>query len=358
VSTRWGCLCCALPQRVIDHAARHALKHGAPPSTKLQADAHGRHADDVRGKRSARAAGGAPTGVAGASRRFIHDANNRKTSLPGDEVRREGEPKCGDDAADSAYENIGITLDFYRKVFRRKSLDGHGMDILASVHYGRKFPNAMWDGRQMRIGDGDGVRFGGFASALDLIAHELAHGVTQHAVPGGLGVRRNAKGELRLHGEAGALNESFSDVFASMVKQWHHKKQTVDRADWLIGTGIMAPEIGNAVRSLRNPGDRYQTYAADNQAADMSGFRPGADVHRNCGIPSRAFYLVAHRLGGRSWEHAGQIWYQTIPHLTGRSGFVDAANATTGTAARLFGTASKQHHAVQEAWHEVGVLRA
>jgi len=349
VDTRWRCVCCALPTRVLDHVAR---KTGGDHAARIVQ--HHETSTHIRAQRHARAAEPAPA-ADGKRERFIYDAHG-KEHLPGTLARAEGKKAVDDDAVNDAYENIGITLDFFSKVFGRDSLDGKGMDVDASVHFGDRYPNAMWNGALMLFGDGDGVHIGGFTRALDIVAHELTHAVTQHSISGGLGVIKR-HGKYDLVGEAGALNESISDVFASLVKQWH-RKQDVKQADWLVGDGILAPELGHAVRSLKAPGNTAQTYEDDDQVPDMRGYADGGDAHRNSGIPNHAFYLTAHALGGHAWEHAGRIWYESIPLIKADAGFRDAAQVTAQTAARLFGTASKEQHAVQAAWQKVGVLHA
>ena len=94
-------------------------------------------------------------------------------------VRREGDPPTADAAVNEAYDNAGITYDFFEDVFGRRSIDGKDMRLLSSVHYSKHYDNAFWDGKQMVYGDGDGVVFGSFTNAIDVIAHELTHGVTQ-----------------------------------------------------------------------------------------------------------------------------------------------------------------------------------
>jgi Zn-dependent metalloprotease len=348
VNARWQCICCALPRRVLEHVAR---KTGGDPATRL--DEHHAHTDEIRQQRHTDSAQSVQAPAGGRRRRRVHDAGGRKTPLPGRRARDEGDPPVHERDVDDAYQNLGITLDFFQQVFARDSLDGRGMDVVASVHYGDRYPNAMWNGTQMLFGDGDGS-VGGFTRSLDIVAHELAHAVTQHSVPGGLGVVRRG-GTIDLVGEAGALNESISDVFASLVKQWHHG-QKVDDADWLIGTGVFAPGLGHAVRSLKHPGKTDETYEDDDQVPDMRGYLEGGDVHRNSGIPNHAFYLAALALRGHAWEAAGRIWYETIPLLEKGSGFRDMAHGTLKTAGRLFGSASKEQHAVQSAWQRVGVL--
>ncbi|HUR90086.1 MAG TPA: M4 family metallopeptidase [Ramlibacter sp.] len=344
---RLRCACCALPRQLLEHVAAktgdtHAAQRQHQTSQRIRAQRH----------KAALASQKAPPGE---HKRWVYDAG-AKEHLPGRLVRAEGAAPAGDKAVNEAYDNVGITLEFFSKVFGRDSLDGQGMDVKASVHYGDAYANAMWNGEQLLFGDGDGIHIGGFTRALDIVAHELTHAVTQHSIEGGLGVvQRHGKPDLA--GEPGALNESISDVFASLVKQWH-ARQEVTHADWLVGQGILAPAIGHAVRSLEDPGNPAKTYEGDHQVAHMSQFAHGGDVHANSGIPNHAFYLCAHALGGHAWEHAGRIWYEAVGQLHSKSTFADAAKATSETAARLFGRASKEQHAVQSAWAKVGVPAA
>jgi Zn-dependent metalloprotease len=350
VNTAWRCVCCALPRRVLEHVAR---KTGDDHAVRL--GEHHETSQHIRSQRHEHAQARTKPARGGQRRRLVYDAGGRLGPLPGELVRAEGAAAARDKAVNQAYENLGITLDFFREVFGRDSLDGRGMDVLASVHFGDGFSNAMWNGEQMLFGDGDGVHIRGFTQSLDIVAHELTHAVTHHSVPGGLGMVRS-KGKVDLVGEAGALNESISDVFASLVKQWHGKTKARD-ADWLLGKGILGPGLGKAVRSLKNPGRTKDTYEDDDQVPDMRGYVEGGDVHRNSGIPNHAFYLAATELRGYAWEHAGRIWYESLTLLRKDSGFRDAAQATLATAGRLFGTASKEQQAVQQAWKKVGVLR-
>lgn len=346
---RWQCVCCALPRRVLEHVAR---KTGDEQVLRLAE--HHQISEDVRTLRHEHATSGAHPTPGGRRRRLVYDAAGR-LELPGRLARKEGAKAARDARINEAYDNLGITLEFFRQVFRRNSLDGRGMDVRASVHFGDGWSNAMWNGEQMLFGDGDGVHILGFTHSLDIVAHELTHAVTHLSIPGGLGIA-SEEGRPVLAGEAGALNESISDVFAAMVKQWHGRVKA-RQADWLLGEGILGPGLGKAVRSLKHPGKKKETYGGDDQVAVMRDFRKSADTHRNSGIPNHAFYLVASELGGYSWEHAGAIWYAALPMLKSRSGFVDAANATLKTAADLFGDSSKEQRAVRKAWKKVGVLR-
>lgn len=341
-SSRWACVCCALPARLVRHV--HAV---AGHAGEAAAEAHEKTTADLRASRHARRRSH------DAARREIYDAGGGK-KLPGVVARVEGQRAVGDRVVNDAYRNIGVTLDFFRKVLGRDSLDDKGMGVRAAVHFGREFPNAMWTGREMLFGDGDGVNILGFANALDIVGHELAHAVTQNCVHRGLGVVKSG-GQVNLVGQAGALNESFSDVFASLIKQWHGK-QTTKEASWLVGEGVLAPHVGRAVRSLKDPGNARHTYPDDNQAKDMRGYEEGADAHTNSGIPNHAFYLAATRLGGHAWEQLGPVWYQALGALKHDASFRDAAQATGEAAARLHGAGSAAQRAVVAAWTRVGVL--
>jgi Zn-dependent metalloprotease len=282
-------------------------------------------------------------------RRRLYDAQ-RKTVLPGKLIRSEGEKAGADVAAAEAYEGAGVTFEFYSKVYGRSSVDGHGLPLDASVHYGVNYGNALWNGKQMIYGDGDGSIFNRFTESLDIIAHELTHGVTQHSAA------------LVYQDQSGALNEHFSDVFGILVKQYA-LKQTAAKSDWLIGEGLFTSAVnGAAVRSMKAPGTAYDDKVAgkDPQPGHMKDFKKmvadNGGVHVNSGIPNRAFYLAATMLGGNAWKVAGWIWYDTLTtRLKPRATFADCARATADAAAVRFGANSEPHRAVVEAWKGVGV---
>ena len=300
------------------------------------------HGERIRGFRSAQPAA-LPALLAEALERTVCDARHGHR-LPGTRVRREGDPESSDPPVNQAYDGAGITHDFFSRVLGRNSVDGRGFPLVSTVHYGTNFNNAFWNGRQMIYGDGDNKLFSGFTRAIDVIAHELTHGVTQFTVPGG----------LDYSGQSGALNESFSDVFGSVVKQWH-LDQDVTQADWLIGSGIMMPAAGKALRSMKDPGNPDLTWRGDDQPKSMDGYVNGGDVHTNSGIPNHAFYLAATALGGHAWEKAAPIWYRALPLLTPESTFRDAAHATIH-AVTLLGLGQQEKLAVSNAWKAVKVL--
>ncbi|MFA9219260.1 MAG: M4 family metallopeptidase [Sphingomonadaceae bacterium] len=333
-----SCTCFIIPSRMLrklaDAAATDAERQALLDQIELSAH--------LRGQRSV-----APAlvgNLAGEKRRTIYDCKH-KTTLPGKLVRSENAPAVHDQAINQAFDGAGATYDFYQQVLKRNSIDGKGLRLDASVHYSTRFNNAFWNGQQMVYGDGDGKLFLGFTGAVDVIAHELTHGVTQHTVPGGLDYQD----------QSGALNESLSDVFGSVVKQWT-LKQSADKADWLIGAGILAHGVGKALRSMADPGNQTLTWSGDDQPKNMAGYVEGGDVHTNSGIPNHAFYLAAITLKGNSWDKAGPIWYRAMPLLTSNASFADMANATLQAAAMLYGASAPEQQAVRIAWKEVGVL--
>lgn len=285
--------------------------------------------------------------------RTIYDTKSTQTT-PGAEVRGEGQPATGDPAADEAYDGLGATWELWWTAYARDSLDGKGMPLLATVHYGQNYDNAFWDGSQMVFGDGDGVIFQRFTKSLDVIGHELAHGVTEHTAG------------LLYQGQSGALNESISDVFGVLVKQ-KHLGQSAAEADWLVGADLLAPSVnGRALRDMRNPGTAYDDprLGKDPQPADMAHYVDTSDdnggVHTNSGIPNRAFVLAALAIGGNAWEGAGAIWYAVVSGdgIKADCDFATFAGLTVAAAGRLHGDGSREQSAVQTAWQQVGVLTA
>lgn len=293
----------------------------------------------------------------GVKRRSVYD-DQQGSTLPGNLARKEGDPAVADPAVNEAFDGAGATYDLYWNVYQRNSIDDQGMEIISSVHYQKNYDNAFWNGSQMVYGDGDeGVPpdqqiFNRFTISLDIIGHELTHGVTQFTA------------NLNYQDEPGALNESISDVFGSMVKQRALNQAAAD-ADWIIGQGLFTPRIkGVGIRSMKAPGTAYDdpVLGKDPQPANMKDYKqmPSTDdsggVHINSGIPNFAFYSTAVEIGGNSWEKAGRIWYQTLKEqLKPTSNFQDAANLTLTMAGKLYGKNSLEQQAVLKGWAAAGL---
>jgi len=288
--------------------------------------------------------------------RTVYTAQNG-TQLPGVKVRGEGEPPSTDVAVNEAYDGSGFTYDMYFNVYSRNSIDNNGLPLNSTVHYQKGYDNAFWDGQQMVYGDGDEDLspeqrlFNRFTISLDIIAHELTHGVTQN------------EANLTYFVQPGALNESMSDVFGSLVKQYQ-RGQTAAQADWIIGEGLFTSNVnGVGIRSMKSPGTAYDdpVIGKDPQPAHMSNYvntiEDNGGVHINSGIPNRAFYVTAVEIGGNAWEKAGRIWYKTLTDkLQASSNFQNAADLTFEAAGELFGVGSLEQNAVKKGWAEVGIV--
>lgn len=305
--------------------------------------------EQFRGRREA-VGGIAFMAPAGEKRRTIYDASHT-TELPGKLVRGEGAPPTGDVAVDEAYDGAGATFDFYEAAFERNSIDDQGFRLDSTVHYGVRYDNAFWNGNQMIYGDGDGQLFNRFTIAVDVIGHELTHGVTQY------------EAGFIYSGEPGALNESMSDVFGMMVKQ-HLLNQTVYDSNWILGEGLLTENVkGIGIRSMSEPGTAYNdpVLGKDQQPGHYKDLYTGrgdnGGVHINSGIANRAFYLAAMEIGGYAWEKTGRIWYIALrDRLRLDSNFHQAANILVTVAGELYGQGSNEQKAVEKAWREVGVL--
>lgn len=282
--------------------------------------------------------------------RLVSDAEHRE-ALPGVPVRGEDDAPSGDSAVDEAFDGLGSSFDFFCDALGRNAIDAAGGPLLATVHYGRDYDNAFWNGERMVFGDGDGEIFRGFTGSLTVVAHELAHGVIEYS------------GGLVYQGQSGALNESVADVFGVLTEQ-HRLGHRVEEATWLVGAEIFTDAVqGRALRSVAEPGTAYDddVLGRDPQPAHMDRFVVTSDdnggVHINSGIPNRAFFVTASALGGHAWERAGKIWYRaltsgTVPRT---ATFTRFAAATVAAAVREYGGESEEVAAVRTGWTSVGV---
>jgi Zn-dependent metalloprotease len=261
-------------------------------------------------------------------------------------ARGEGGPATGEPAVDCMYDFVVKVRDFLANKLDRNSWDGNGTDLIANVHVGVNYNNAFWDGDEFAAGDGDGVIFQHFDQSLDVVAHEIGHGVVQTTAG------------LVYQSQSGALNEHYADVMGTVVTQ----SQPGDKKDWLIGDEIMGPTLfGEALRSMAAPGEGYDNalMGKDPQPAHMDDYYAGpADnqgVHINSGIPNKAFYLVATDIGT---PEAVQIWYHALQNLWSTATFNDAASVIGHSARVLVSTGKAPKGApqsVRRAFREVGL---
>lgn len=277
----------------------------------------------------------------------VYDAQGKEVQ-PGQRARFEGEKPTGNSEVDRAYEYTKEIREFYKNEFGRNSIDGKGMKMVSTVNYGQNFENAFWDGKQMTYGrPGKDSPFKTFV-LRDIAAHEVAHGVTE------------MEAKLRYYGQAGALNESHSDVFGALVEQYA-KKQTADKASWLMGEGIWKDNIQNAraLRDMANPGTAYNNPAIgkDPQPAHMDKYvktwGDNGGVHINSGIPNKAFVNFSKSVGGFAWEKPGQIWFEARKLSGSNPSFSQFAQHTIDAAGKL--GYSGEVPKLEAAWKSVGV---
>ena len=225
-----------------------------------------------------------------------------------------------------AHYYAGKVYDYYYNRLGRNSFDGNGHTIRSVVHFGTNHNNAYFFNNELVFGDGDGEMFSPLSGSLDVIAHELSHGVT------------NYTSGLLYEGQPGSLNESFSDVMAIVM----------DADDWQLGEDVWTPNIpGDACRDLANP----ELYG---HPAHMDDYRPDDRIDVNSGIPNKAFYNFATGIGSRAI--AGKVWYTASrDYMIPTSTFSGARSATLQAAAALYGAKSQYYKALVKAWNNVGV---
>lgn len=276
---------------------------------------------------------------------FTYDAGNR-TRTPGTLWLD------ADNALNAAYDGPAVdahayaaqTFDYFNNVHNRNSYDGNGAKLVSTVHYGRSYNNAFWSGSQMVYGDGDGSTFIPLSGALDVIAHELTHAVT------------DTTADLVYQNESGAINESMSDIFGTLT-EYHFN----NNPDWLIGEDIYTPSIsGDALRSMEDPtlqGD------PDHYSVRYTGTGDYGGVHINSGISNKAAFLLSNggthygvSVAGIGNDKMGKIFFRTLTqYLTPNSNFSQYRVASVQAATDLYGASSSEVSSVKAAFSAVGV---
>lgn len=274
---------------------------------------------------------------------FTLDANNRGDFGISDEevyafplVGSKSATKWPVDYA-TAHHGIGEVFDYYSSVHARNSWDGQGGDLRVAVHFGQSFDNAYFSGGErpyIAIND-DGYFNFCFARCLDVLAHEVTHGVV------------DTSADLVYQGQSGALNESFADVMGEMV----------DRGNWTHGENCVKPgwKISRSLEDPASLGD--PAHMKDYQDMPLTSDGDWGGVHTNSSIPNHAAYLAATK---SSREVVERVWYRTLTrHLTRESGFDDMARGTIEACDELASQRTLEDSdcaAVSRAWVDVGVL--
>ena len=258
--------------------------------------------------------------------RQTYDAQSSST-LPGVLRRSEGQGPIGDTDVDSAHDYAGDTYNFYYANHGRDGIDGAGMTITSSVRYCSPlypcpYQNAFWNGQQMVYGQG-------FASADDVVGHELTHGVTQY------------ESHLFYYMQSGAINESFSDIWGEFVDLTNGHGNDVPDVRWLLGEDL---PVG-AGRSMSNP-PIYGQPDTMTSTYYYCGSSDGGGVHTNSGVGNKAAYLMVDggTFNGKSVAGLGiakvaRIWYEVQTNLfTSAGDYQDLYDGLQQACTDLIGT--------------------
>ncbi len=252
------------------------------------------------------------------------------------------------DAVSAAF-GLSQVYDYYLERHQRKSIDGKGGGMLSVVRYGAGYQNAFWSSGSQAMFFGDGKPY---AKALDVVAHEVTHGVI------------NSSANLEYKNQSGALNEALADILGEAVEA-----RTRGANDWIIGSDLSAP-----MRNFKDPHAlTFNCGTPHAYPAKMSEFIPPTDVllskctnydsggvHINSSIINHAFYLLAAGLTGAiGIRDAERIFYRALTaHLTPKSQFIDARLAAIVSAEELFGKGSAQALKTAQAFDAVEIFDA
>jgi Zn-dependent metalloprotease len=342
-----SCHCTIIPKSVLDRFANDASLSDATRKCFADAadyDSEWRKARTANGKAAAAANSMLQSDAMGVTPPLILVNNcNHVAALPGNPVANPG--ASADLTIKRAHDETKKVAEFYQTVFGRNSVDNNGKNLLSSVHYGVNFNNAFWNGNQMTYGDGDGNIFVDFTKSNDVIGHELTHGVTQFTT------------QFAYQNQSGGLNESMSDVFGSMFRQWR-AGHTVAQADWLIGKGIMGPAaIAQGFTCLRDMANPAAAHCLAPQPTHFSQYHDGMDPHSSSGIPNLAFTKAAKAYGGKSWEKVGKVWYYVMTKYAPQPNMKmnTFAKRTRIQALLRFPLDIALHKAIDSGWKAVGL---
>jgi thermolysin len=294
------------------------------------------------------------------------DAWNAYQIDPASSAARDLDNDWRDGALVDAHVYAGWTYDYYFKRFGRRGINDNNVPVTSFVHiwprsWGRSplTNNAFWDSNDLSVnyGDGDGVRYNYFSSALDVVAHELSHGVTQFT------------SDLTYQDESGALDEAFCDIMATgaefFFEERGHGRQ---RAEWAAGEDLFMNNFVGGLYAFRYHPDPLALEDPDHYSIRYTGSEDNGGVHINAPIITHAFYLFVE--GGRNKtsgvsvngigfsdiEKAEKIFYRAFTqYLVPSSNFSDARRATLRSARDLYGAGGVEERQLEQAWNAVGI---
>jgi Zn-dependent metalloprotease len=250
-----------------------------------------------------------------------------------------------DGGALDAHWGTMMTYDYFKNIHGRDSYDNNGAVLRSYVHYSTNYDNAFWDGLRMTYGDGH-TRFD-ILTSLDVAAHEIGHGVCTYTA------------NLVYSGESGAINETYSDIWAACVQNYAAPNKQI----WLIGDEIDTPPLRNMSNPHLSSPPQPDTYGG---GPNWTG--PNAGVHTNSGIMNHWFYILsvgksgtngignAYNVTGIGISKAEKIAYRALAvYMTSGTSFANARTHTIQAAIDLFGDCTPEVEGVTNAWYAVGV---
>lgn len=256
-----------------------------------------------------------------------------------------------DQVARDAHWGAQKTYDYFFTQHNRNSIDNAGFKLLSYVHYSTNYNNAFWDGTRMTYGDGNGTTYNPFP-ALDVCGHEITHGLTSNT------------GNLNYSNESGALNESFSDIFGTVIENYSRPGNW----NWKMGEDLTLN--GSALREMSNP-NLYQDPDTYSGTYWYTGTADNGGVHTNSGVSNFWFYLLsmggsgindlnnAYAVNGISISSAARIAFRALTvYFTPTTNYAQARVLTIQAAKDIFGNCSNEVSQTTNAWHAVGVGNA
>ncbi|WP_241845616.1 M4 family metallopeptidase [Streptomyces sp. CB02261] len=267
-----------------------------------------------------------------------------------------GNPSHNQTAAVDAHYGAQLTWDYYKNVHARTGIKNDGVAATSHVHYGNAYVNAFWWDYCFCMTYGDGEFNANPLTSIDVVAHEMTHGVTSHTAG------------LKYSGESGGLNEATSDIMGAAVEFWANN--SADPGDYLEGEKININGDGTPLRYMDKP-------SRDGDSADYWHSNLGyLDVHHSSGPANHWFYLASEGSGAKlvngvnynsptydnkpvnpiGRDTAAKVWYRALTtYMTTTTDYAGARTATLQAAADLYGANSVVYNNVGNAWAAVNV---
>jgi Zn-dependent metalloprotease len=238
-----------------------------------------------------------------------------------------------------AHANGSAVAVFLRNIVKRNNIDNLGGEMISTVNCwdrsegitpAKQWRNAYWNGAQMVYGQiqlADGS-FYSIASMPEVVGHEMFHGVTDHT------------SRLEYRTQSGALNESYSDIFGTIIANF---SKPLKKWGWEVGVGFDGP--GTALRSLSDPGQHGQPKKMSEYHASTPPYTYERNdygwVHDNSGIHNFAAYKIMTASANGKYlftpAQIAAIFYIALTvHLSRTSQFADSRRAVVQATRSLF----------------------